>query len=184
MVKTSQLTVFLLTRSPSRHEHIYEKIEHHLLRSDEFPEDPGAFERTIGGSPVILCTLSMLSNPILDDRGLYELVPLERLVVDEASQIEVGEYMVGRAIAVVVSYLIVCSSISSTSIASYRKCVSLVIRNNVCIVLPLQVEFSSLIAVPPYGKDTVKSLQSVFEIKHLRIRAHFLNTQCETQQCL
>ena len=81
---------------PSRHEHIYEKIEHHLLRSDEFPEDLGALERTIGGSPVILCTLSMLSNPILDDRGLYGLVPLERLVIDEASQIEVGEYMVGR----------------------------------------------------------------------------------------
>jgi len=52
-------------------------------------------ERTIGGSPIILCTLSMLSNPILDDRRLYELVPLERLIIDEASQIDVGEFMVG-----------------------------------------------------------------------------------------
>lgn len=35
-------------------------------------------------------------------------------------------------------------------------------------------------AVPPYGKDTVNSLQSVFEIKHLRSRALFLNTQCKS----
>jgi hypothetical protein len=38
--------------------------------------------------------------------------------------------------------------------------------------------------VPPYGKETVKSLQSVFEIKHLRSQAHFLNTQCETRDYL
>jgi hypothetical protein len=53
-------------------------------------------ERTIGGSPVALCTLSMLSNPILDDRRLYELVPMERLIVDESSQIDVGEFMVSE----------------------------------------------------------------------------------------
>ena len=51
-------------------------------------------ERIIGGSPIVLCTLSMLSNPILDDRRLYELVPMERLIVDESSQIDVGEFMV------------------------------------------------------------------------------------------
>jgi len=52
-------------------------------------------EKAIGDSPIILCTLSMLSNPVLDDCRLYELVPLERLVIDEASQIDVGEFMVG-----------------------------------------------------------------------------------------
>lgn len=78
----------------NRHEHIYEKVEEHLLRPDEFPTNLGAMERVIGGSPIILCTLSMLSNPILKTRWLYELVPMERLVVDEASQIDVGEFMV------------------------------------------------------------------------------------------
>jgi hypothetical protein len=106
----------LLTISLLRHEHIYDKVERHLLRSDEFPQAPNDMERAIGGSPVILCTLSMLSNPILDDRRVYELVPLERLVIDEASQIDVGEFMVGRfLLVVVILHLIICSSISSTS---------------------------------------------------------------------
>ena len=55
-----------------------------------------SMERAIGGSPVILCTLSMLSNEILDDHRMYELVPLEQLVIDEASQIDVREFMVGE----------------------------------------------------------------------------------------
>lgn len=36
----------------------------------------------------------MLSNPLLQDRKIFEIIPVEVLVVDEASQIEIGEYMV------------------------------------------------------------------------------------------
>lgn len=64
------------------------------MLTDELPPDPGAAERTIGGSPIILCTLSMLSNPLLEDRKVYQVVPVEVLIVDEASQIDIGEYMV------------------------------------------------------------------------------------------
>lgn len=32
--------------------------------------------------------------------------------------------------------------------------------------------------VPPYGRDKASDLQSIFEIKHLKARAYFLNTQC------
>lgn len=81
----------------TRHEHIYERIQHHLLRSDELPPDIGGVERAIGGSPVMLCTLSMLSNPMLSECGIFHILPVERLVIDEASQIDIGEYMV-RAI--------------------------------------------------------------------------------------
>jgi hypothetical protein len=42
----------------------------------------------------VLCTLSMLSNPALDTRGVFKLVPMQMLVIDEASQINVFEYMV------------------------------------------------------------------------------------------
>ena len=86
-----------------RYEHIYDKVEQRLLCSDSFPQQPNDMERAIGGSPVILCTLSMLSNPILDDRRVYKLVPLERLVIDEASQIDVGEFMVGFLLTVDIS---------------------------------------------------------------------------------
>jgi hypothetical protein len=36
----------------------------------------------------------MLSNPILTDYGLLKLIPVRSLVVDEASQIDVFDFMV------------------------------------------------------------------------------------------
>jgi hypothetical protein len=48
----------------------------------------------IGSSKVILCTLSMLSNPRLEESGLFDLIPVSKLVVDEASQLNIGEFMV------------------------------------------------------------------------------------------
>jgi hypothetical protein len=50
------------------------------------------------GSRIILCTLSMLSNPVLETSGLFQLVPVERLVIDEASQIDVADFMVRNII--------------------------------------------------------------------------------------
>ena len=46
------------------------------------------------GSPIILSTLGMLSNPALHSVGLFLTVPVERLVIDEASQIKMEEFMV------------------------------------------------------------------------------------------
>ena len=40
---------------------------------------------------VILCTLSMLSNPRIDE--ITRQVPLHTVIFDEASQIEVGDYL-------------------------------------------------------------------------------------------
>lgn len=65
-----------------------------LVRSDELPDDPRGLERVILDSRIILSTLSMLSNPALDNNGLFKLVPVEKLVIDEASQINIFEYLV------------------------------------------------------------------------------------------
>lgn len=67
-----------------------------LLRSDELllPKHQGELERAFGGSRIVLSTLSMLSNPIMEQSGLFSLIPVEKLVVDEASQINVSEFMV------------------------------------------------------------------------------------------
>ncbi|THG92920.1 hypothetical protein EW026_g8158 [Hermanssonia centrifuga] len=77
------------------HEDLYDQVKHNLIRSDDLTRigDRIETERMLAGSQVILCTLSMLSNPVLDGTGVYGLVPMERLVVDEASQISVSEYM-------------------------------------------------------------------------------------------
>ncbi|CAA7266962.1 unnamed protein product [Cyclocybe aegerita] len=73
------------------HEHLYTKIEPNLIRSDEFVADGVVTERLLQGSRVILCTLSMLSNDRIS--AFSSLVPLQTVIFDEASQIEIGDYL-------------------------------------------------------------------------------------------
>jgi regulator of nonsense transcripts 1 len=73
---------------------LYHQIDRNLIRTDELPDNKLAMERLLEGSEIILSTLSSLSNPSLDQGEAFELVPVERLVVDEASQINIFEYMV------------------------------------------------------------------------------------------
>jgi regulator of nonsense transcripts 1 len=72
-----------------RHEHLYEKIERNLIRSDGF-NDIVTMERLLLGSRVLFCTISMLSNMKMSD--FSRLVPLQTVIFDEASQIEIGDY--------------------------------------------------------------------------------------------
>ncbi|KAK0237312.1 P-loop containing nucleoside triphosphate hydrolase protein [Armillaria nabsnona] len=75
------------------HEHLYTKIQDRTFRGDELPNNPKDLRIAIGAPSIILSTLSMLSNPALDQNGMFNLVPPTNLVVDEASQINVFEYM-------------------------------------------------------------------------------------------
>ena len=70
------------------------EIEDKVIRSDELPDTPGDVARVFGDVTVVLCTLSMLSNPKLEDCGLFHVIPVTALVIDEASQIDVFEFMV------------------------------------------------------------------------------------------
>ncbi|KAG2743528.1 P-loop containing nucleoside triphosphate hydrolase protein [Suillus brevipes Sb2] len=80
-----------------RHEHLYERLEHCFIRSDSFGGGPVAISRllinehTNKHTRVILCTLSMLSNPRIED--FTRQVPVQTVIFDEASQIEVGDYL-------------------------------------------------------------------------------------------
>ncbi|KAG1887022.1 P-loop containing nucleoside triphosphate hydrolase protein, partial [Suillus subluteus] len=80
------------------HEHLYERLEHCFIRSDMLKDiDAVAVERLLldayAGTKtrVILCTLSMLSHPLISEVILQ--VPVETVIFDEASQIEVGDYL-------------------------------------------------------------------------------------------
>ena len=83
--------VVVLTAS-LRHEHLYRKIGKNIIVSDKFPK-PSALQKTLDGAQVILCTLSMISHPKLQDVGLTQSVPVINVIIDEASQIEVGQYV-------------------------------------------------------------------------------------------
>ncbi|KAJ6513128.1 P-loop containing nucleoside triphosphate hydrolase protein [Mycena sanguinolenta] len=73
------------------HEHLYEKINPNLIRSDQLPHQTVAMDRLLMGSQVILCTLSMLSNPRISI--VTRLVPIQTVIVDEASQIQIGDFL-------------------------------------------------------------------------------------------
>lgn len=161
-------------------------MEEKLIRSDEFPDDMVAMERLFEGNTVILCTLSMLSNPIVVQSGLTKLVPVERLIIDEASQIDVFEFLVsifsvlGMTTTTAELWVSLCSTSTTWTLSKY---VSLEIQNNVRLILRSShnraILTYFLILVPPYQAEQAGS-QTIFEIKQLRRTKYFLNTQCET----
>ncbi|PCH42406.1 nucleoside triphosphate hydrolase protein [Wolfiporia cocos MD-104 SS10] len=129
------------------HEHLYTTIERNgnVIRSDEIGQDPTGTARLLLDSKVILCTLAMVSNHRIKTAGFMRLVPITTVIVDEASQIELGCY------------------------------------------LPLLCDFGHTIRriafigddkqLAPYGQDDLGTLDSVFELKHLRKSSVFLDTQ-------
>ncbi|KAI0065320.1 P-loop containing nucleoside triphosphate hydrolase protein, partial [Artomyces pyxidatus] len=75
------------------HEHLYHQLLPNIIRSNELPKNAQALHKALDGAQVILCTLSMLSNPRLRDLGITRAVPVTKVIIDEASQIEVGDYV-------------------------------------------------------------------------------------------
>jgi regulator of nonsense transcripts 1 len=69
-----------------------------LIRSDELPDTPREVSIMFHGTTIVLSTLTMLSNPKLEDCGLLRLIPVRSLVIDEASQIDVFDFMVSCGI--------------------------------------------------------------------------------------
>jgi superfamily I DNA and/or RNA helicase len=76
----------------SRHEHLYTNIRANMIVSEDFMT-PGLLQRHLEGCPVVLCTLSMLSSSALRRSGGFTTAPIKTLVIDEASQIEIGSYI-------------------------------------------------------------------------------------------
>ncbi|KAG2128080.1 hypothetical protein BD769DRAFT_732626 [Suillus cothurnatus] len=73
------------------HEHLYANIRANIIISEDFCA-PG-FAKELQSTPVILCTLSMLSSFALRRFGGFKAAPIRTLVIDEASQIEIGDYI-------------------------------------------------------------------------------------------
>jgi hypothetical protein len=92
-------------------------VEKFLIRSDEFPRnDLYTVERVFGSARTVLCTLSMLSNPVLDTCRIFDVISIQTLIIDEASQINAFDYMVCLATLCLGDRLNGLYSISSTSL--------------------------------------------------------------------
>ena len=94
MVRIKTLVVKTLGYTEHRHEELYAEIEDMVIRSDELPNSQDSVSMIFDNVTVVLCTLATLSNPKLNDCGLFRVIPVRSLVVDEASQIDVFEFMV------------------------------------------------------------------------------------------
>ncbi|KAI6128955.1 P-loop containing nucleoside triphosphate hydrolase protein [Pisolithus croceorrhizus] len=125
------------------HEHLYEKLQSCLICSDMFSDDIVAASEQLRESKIILCTLGMLSNDKI--APFVHVTPVDVLIFDEGSQIEVG------------NYLPVLHRFMNT------------LTKIVFIGDPKQL--------PPYGQEEIPTLQSIFEVKHLRKEVIFLDTQ-------
>ncbi|PVF95895.1 hypothetical protein CPB86DRAFT_555029 [Serendipita vermifera] len=75
------------------HEHLYEKIKNNMCTSALLPKNPAEVKTFLGDARVILCTLSMLTYPRLRQLGFHTIIPVENVVVDEASQIQLGDLL-------------------------------------------------------------------------------------------
>jgi hypothetical protein len=154
---------FIIIMVLLRHEHLYGRIRENMIVSDRLPK-PGALQKTLQGSQVILCTLSMISNPRLQVVGLTQMVPIINVIIDEASQIEVGQY-----VPLFNSYGKTLRKICF--VGDDKQCKSL---------FPTALPEIQLLLVPPHGQDDLQNLQSIFEVDHLRetFTFEFLDTQC------
>jgi len=162
------------------------EIQTRLIRSDELPKDKIGMDRMISGSSIILCTLSMVSNPALYENGTFDVVPLERLIIDEASQINVFEFMVCYWIVsqVPVAHSCFSSSYLKDSKRILKKFVSSAIQNSACFPLFLFYNLLTIcpfIKVSPHGQEDVPGITTIFDLEHLKEagNCHFLNIQCE-----
>jgi len=91
MIGESSCPARMLFLKYHRHGHLYEELEQCLIRSDSFKKSIVDASRQLLGCKVILCTLSMFSNPNID--AYLRIVPVELIILDEASQIECGGYL-------------------------------------------------------------------------------------------
>jgi hypothetical protein len=64
-----------------------------MIESGDFKQTVVENERLLLGTRVILCTISMLSTDRVRACGFTKIVPVQTVIIDEASQIEVGDYL-------------------------------------------------------------------------------------------
>ena len=156
--------LFSLFFSP-RHEHLYTTIKANIIPGSEFS---GRLSE-LNGCPVVLCTLSMLSNDSLRRQGVFRRTPLHTVVIDEASQIEVGDY-----IPLFTNFPTIRKAVFIGDNMQCESClffIGFILRNHI---------------VPPHGQDDIQDLQSIFEVDHLTNQDStgkspfiFLDTQCK-----
>ncbi|EJU03682.1 hypothetical protein DACRYDRAFT_105842 [Dacryopinax primogenitus] len=129
------------------HESVYTDVSSNLITLDDLPDKMEDLWHALRNYPVILCTLSMMSSRTLITRGLFEVIPVQNLVIDEASQIFTGDF----------PHLFYRISTDLKKLQSPH-------------------DYYLYTPVPPFGSDLSEELSTVFDLPHLQKNMHFLRT--------
>ncbi|KAG5638090.1 hypothetical protein H0H81_001857 [Sphagnurus paluster] len=100
----------------------------------------------------------------LDVVGFFKVVPVKQLVIDEASQIKIEDFMVRNGS---ISEAL-CEITNVTRQPIFRKFRKTL--HKVCF-------FGDPKQLPPYGKDNVPEIKTIFDLPHLKGCGEFLDTQ-------
>jgi hypothetical protein len=149
----------------TRHEHLYERLEQNVVISGNFPTNSMDTDRLLGNTKVILCTLSMLTNARVALAGFQRLVPVDTLIIDEASQIELGDYLP--------AFIKFSRSLRKVGFVGDDKQRTLFLND-----APRALMLNQRAPVAPFGQDDLKDLRSVFDVEHITQNRIFLNIQC------
>ena len=103
----------------------------------------------------------MLANDKI--RVFTHVVPIQTVIFDEASQIEIGDY-----VPMLIRFR--PSLRKLIFIGDNKQCES----DSLCILFILILH-----SVSPYGSSDIPTLHSIFEKSHMLNRAVFLDTQCQ-----
>jgi hypothetical protein len=140
---------------------------------------PREIDVVFEGVSIILCTLAMLSN--FNIPKVSQKLPIVNLVIDEASQISVFNYLVGR----VHSHILHDLTYPKPAIwSNATKLKRLCFFGDPCQcetgyqLCCLDQSYSTTL-VPPHDSDTVSSMKSIFDFPHMKDSGYFLDTQCE-----
>lgn len=103
----------------------------------------------------------MLSNPRID--MFTNKIPIKSLVVDEASQIALSDFVHPLSSLKSLEKLSFIGDDKQCMFLDYCECCFMAYKTS----------------VPPFGQDDEKTVQSVFDKPHLKTSSILLNTQCE-----
>jgi hypothetical protein len=68
-----------------RHEHVYTKVKENMVTTSNLPKNAAEVRTFLGDTSVVLCTLSMMTHPMLKNLEFYKYMPVNNVVIDEGA---------------------------------------------------------------------------------------------------
>ena len=160
------------------------QLESKLLLTRKFAGQPREIYQILQSVPCVLCTLGLSSSRLIQ-KHVFPIVPPMYVLVDEASQIKILDFMVGGTISFLARgiwrfTMPLTASLPQMSptwenVLFWRSGTMWVPTYAWSVLSQLMFDKS----VPSYDQNEVPTVKTVFDIQHLKPSTYFLNIQCK-----